>query len=263
LRKAQADAFALVALDRAIGIEETAQDAAHERGAPAFDLRRQCLGAGAHPPRVREIAQSRRAETRLPAARDRPLEAAEIGAVGEWRHGGLDGRHDPRRAGARPRDRGVADAAKLGRPHREHRLFIPQPAVADQEAEEVAVALAALALPFRQLTMVVQGDLVARMQRRCRHPFELACIPGHPSHAMDEMIGCESQRIALAGDEPHDRTRAGPEESVAFDAMRASLHDRVEPASDQLAHLPRAVTRHHPRIGRDARIGRVDRLAIR
>ena len=103
---------------------------------------------------------------RFAAPRDGPLEALEIRAVRQRGRCSLRCLHDAARTCSGECGRALRHLAQLGSPHRDHGLVALECAVADEQAEQVAFGLAALAIPAAERAVIVQDDLVTRTQLR-------------------------------------------------------------------------------------------------
>ena len=240
--------FGLRALHRSVGIEQSAQQPLDERRAPALDLRRDRLRAWRETERTGQPANRRRLQARFAAAGD-AMEAAEVAAVIERRGGSLGRGHDPGGAGGVPRHRfTIADQLQLGRPDREHGQVLLQRAIADQQAQQVSLRRAARAFPSAERAVVVQDDLVARLQAAGFDPFDLQHVRGPAGDAPDAVIRRQPQRMPLARGESEHRLRSRPEESGAGDGIALAVDHRGERPADEVGHLARPLGGRDPGV---------------
>ncbi len=182
---------------------------------PQDRLRRDRLRAWRETERTGQPANRRRLQARFAAAGD-AMEAAEVAAVIERRGGSLGRGHDPGGAGGVPRHRfTIADQLQPGRPDREHGQVLLKRAIADQQAQQVSLRRAARAFPSAERAVVVQDDLVARLQAAGFDPFDLQHVRGPAGDAPDAVIRRQPQRMPLARGESEHRLRSRPEESGA------------------------------------------------
>src|SRR5262249_54095358 len=83
-----------------------------------------------------------------------------------------------------------------------------------------------------------------------------------PHDAPDAMVRRQSQGVTLDGLQPQEPLAARRKETLRSTGVTATVHSCNELASDQLAHLPRALAQVHPSATRHARVGAADLLAV-
>ena len=113
--------------------------------------------------------------------------------------------------------------------------------------------------------MIVQHDVVARLELAGLAPLGRHADRGRvfAIATQHRMIRGEAQRIAFARRQLQDRLAAGGEEARPA-PMRTAAPSimRDEWLAEQFRDLARPVRGLHPGVGRDARVGGADRLAV-
>ena len=260
LRQADAHALVLRALHAAVGIEQAAQHACGESRGLLLDRRRDALVANAQPQAEGQITQCSAGQAGFAAVSQRTLEALEVGTMRQRGGSGLGRLHD---AIAGAQDRTVlADQAQLGRPDRQHGLVGLQRAVTQQQADQVAFGLVALTAPAGQCPVIVEHDLVARLQLAGLHPVEFQAVTGLAGDTAHAVVGGQAQAVALAGTQAQHRLVSGLEETLALQPVAAAVDHGLEILADQAGDLARPVLRHDPGVSRDTGVGRGDGLAV-
>ena len=257
LREPHGNALELRALHAAIRIEQSAQEAAVEVARRALDLGRDRRAVRTHAELAREVGDRVHAEPELTAA-GHFLPARVIRAVVEAaRRMQRRGHHRMRTA-----DIHVAVAHRRARPHREHRAFFGDPAIADEQAHEIALALSTRAPSHeRRRAVILQQHAIARDQIARRAPLRRQAPARERRDAAHAMISREAQRMAFVGHHADDGLGRGPEESFRRARMILAIDARRERAADELRHLARTFVRLHPGIRRDAGVRGADVLA--
>ena len=116
--------------------------------------------------------------------------------------------------------------------------------------------------PSCKRAMVVQHDLVTRLERARSSPVQVHGVASPLQHSPDQVIRRQPQRVAFPGLQREHRLRPGREEARRFRPIRLAIDDRQERRPDQVRHLARSVPRQHPGLRGHARIRRADRLAV-
>ncbi len=256
LCQAYADPLGLSTLDRAVGVEQAAQETAIELTGGAFHGGRHRLVAGAQAQRLGQPLERTQRQAPL-AAPGHCHPATEITAVGQAprrRQGRLHDAVHPARLGPR-----VHRLRRL--PHREDGLVLLESAVAHQQAQEIALLVSVGAFPGRHAPVVVEEHLVAGPQTAGLAPLGLGAVAGEAGHPADAVVGGQAQLVPLGGDQAHHRFGGGAEETLGTAGVGHSVHPRHEGGADEIAHLPRAGIGVHPGIGGDAGVGGADVFA--
>mmetsp|Transcript_21920 Transcript_21920/g.61690 ORF Transcript_21920/g.61690 Transcript_21920/m.61690 type:complete len:665 (+) Transcript_21920:1171-3165(+) len=262
LGQPHADALVLRALHRAIRIEQPAQQATMEIGRCGFHRRCDALVARHRAEVAREIAQACRGEPDFSAPANRALPPLKVRPAVDGRaQGRLGHPHDAADAGRRLAHI-AADGLEFGRPDGQHRLVGLQRAVADQQAQQIALGLAVRTVPALQGAVIVQHQFVARLHLGGSRPLGLNEIARLARDAAYRVVAGQPQRMPLPGAEPQHGLHARDEESLRLGRIGLAVDDGLEGPSDQLADLAGALAGQGPRLGRHARVGRCDGLAV-
>ncbi len=261
LRKPHADALVLRALHRAVGVEQAAQQATAKLGRALLHRWRDGFVAGRCTERQRQLAQRTRGQAALAAGGNRPLPAAKVRAVRQCRQRFVSGLHDAGDARRACIDI-AADHAKLARPHRQQRLVLLDLAIADQQADQIALGMRALTFPTVDRAVIAQRNLIARLQSAGLAPLAVRQVVCALRDAAQRVIRRQPQRMAFARTQDEHRLGAGGEEARQFGGVGLAIDNGDESLADQLRHLPRPLGGEHPGVGRHARIARRNRLAI-
>ena len=230
LRETHRDAFSLAALYRAIRIKQAAQQTTVKVARGPLDRRRDGLGAGRQAEAGGQTRQARDPKPVLVASGDR-VPPGEVGARRE-RPGGLErgGHH-----GGNTASRHLAAGGHRCRPGRQHRATVGERPVADQQAEQVALAFRLPARPRRLAPMVVQQHAVTGGEFAGGAPLTLQRPACQPRHAADTVVIRQPQRVTLGGRELDDRLVGGLEESLRAGLVVTAVDARNERLTDQSA----------------------------
>ena len=110
--------------------------------------------------------------------------------------------------------------------------------------------------------MIVEHDLVARVQGARGNPLALDPEPCTQGYAAHRMVRREPQFETVLRREPENRPDAGLEEARRCRWLPMIVDNGDERAADQLLHSPRPLACLHPRLRRDAWVGAVDGFTV-
>ena len=232
LRQPHADASLLRTLDRTVGVEQATQQAAIEVRRSGFHRRRDGLASRACTQFFHQLAQRTGGHAHLVPARDGPLPAAEVAAVWERGNRGFGRPHDARRAVGNDGHVATGDT-QLRRPDRQHGLVGIQCSVADQQPDQIALLLAAGAIPAFEQAVVVQQDLVPGLQFAGRSPLAFEHMARLANDAAHRVVRRQAQRMALPRLQPEHRLGAGGKEALRFGRIGPAVDHREEALAHQ------------------------------
>ena len=251
MRQAHADTLLLVALHGAVGVEQAAQEAAAEFAGALLQDGRDALVARGHADFESKIPERAECQTLLATTGNR-IPADEIGAVRQCHR--RCQRLGHQRMDAMPAiGRTVHDCCR--QPRRQHGLVFLQRAIADQQAQQIALFARVWARPGRCRAVIVQQHAITGRELPDRAPLGLGSPAREACDAPHPVVGSQTQLVTFGGFESHDGPGRGLKEALRAGGMNAAVDARQERPANQFRDLARPVRRVDPGIGRDTGVG--------